>query len=129
MVLLYAENFDSKFFTQSSLEQAEMGQCFLQICQKLFPLLSMAYQAHTSISTDKPSCMYYKYYKVCLLALSQTSPGFCMSAVTSLLKAVGKGEISRNKQQAISPFPTVFSTHLENILPFLSNLKLSSANS
>ena len=34
---------------------------------------------------------------------------------------VGKGEIS--------PFPTVFSTRLDNFLPFLSNLKLSSANS
>ena len=27
------------------------------------------------------------------------------------------------------PFPTVFSSHLDNFLPFLSNLKLSSANS
>ena len=36
---------------------------------------------------------------------------------------VGKGEI------AISPFPTVFSTRLENFLPFSSNLKLSSADS
>ena len=39
---------------------------------------------------------------------------------------VGKGEIA---QRAISPFPTVFSTHLDNFLPFSSNLKLSSANS
>ena len=30
---------------------------------------------------------------------------------------------------AISPFPTVFSTHLEKFLPFSSSLKLSSANS
>ena len=37
----------------------------------------------------------------------------------------GKGEIARNKP---SPFPTVFSTVVENFLPFLSNLKLSSAN-
>ena len=29
---------------------------------------------------------------------------------------------------AISPFSTVFSTYLDNFLPFLSNLKLSSAN-
>ena len=36
---------------------------------------------------------------------------------------VGKGEI------AISPFPTVFSSSLDNFLPFPSNLKLSSANS
>ena len=32
-------------------------------------------------------------------------------------------------KQAISPFPTVFSTHLDNILPFSSNLKLSCAKS
>ena len=31
--------------------------------------------------------------------------------------------------RAISPFPTVFSTHLDNFLPLSSNLKLSSANS
>ena len=31
--------------------------------------------------------------------------------------------------QAISPFPTVFSTGLKNFLPFSSNLKLLSANS
>ena len=30
--------------------------------------------------------------------------------------------------QAISPFPTVLSTRLENFLPFSTNLKLSSAN-
>ena len=34
---------------------------------------------------------------------------------------VGKG--------AISPFPTVFSTHLNNFLPLSSKLELSSANS
>ena len=32
-------------------------------------------------------------------------------------------------KQAISPFPTVFSTHLDSFLPFLSNLKLLSTNS
>ena len=37
--------------------------------------------------------------------------------------AVEKGE------RAISPFPTVFSTRFDNLLPFSSNLKLSSANS
>ena len=35
----------------------------------------------------------------------------------------------RNEQRAISPFPTVFSTPLDNFLPFSSNLKLLSANS
>ena len=33
------------------------------------------------------------------------------------------------KERIISPFPTVFSIHLDNFLPFLSNLKLLSANS
>ena len=32
-------------------------------------------------------------------------------------------------KQAISPFPTVFSTGLDNFLPFSSSLKLSSAKS
>ena len=40
---------------------------------------------------------------------------------------MGKGEIARNEQ--FSPFPTVFSTLLENFSPFSSNLKLLSANS
>ena len=39
---------------------------------------------------------------------------------------VGKGEITRNEQFLLFP---VFSTHLDNFLPFSSNLKLSSANS
>ena len=40
---------------------------------------------------------------------------------------VGKGEIARYEQFIL--FPTVFSTRLDNFLPFSSNLKLSSANS
>ena len=56
------------------------------------------------------------------LALSQTSPGFYVST----LKHCGK---RRNcSLRAISPFPTVFSNHLENLLPFSSNLKFPSAN-
>ena len=39
------------------------------------------------------------------LTLSQTSPGFYVSA--------------------ISPFPTTFSTHFNNCLPFLSNFKIA----
>ena len=35
---------------------------------------------------------------------------------------------TRGKKE-ISPFPTVFTTHLEDLLPFSLNLKLSSANS
>ena len=50
-----------------------------------------------------------------------------MSAVQDFWKHYWK---RRNcSLQAISPFPIVFSTRLENFLPFSSNLKLSSANS
>ena len=38
-----------------------------------------------------------------------------------------KGEIARNEQFLL--FPTVFSTRLDNLLLFSSNLKLLSANS
>ena len=48
-----------------------------------------------------------------------------MSAV-KVLKTLGKGEIARYKQFLLFP---VFSTRLENFLPFSSSLNLSSANS
>ena len=44
----------------------------------------------------------------------------------SLKTTVGKGEIARNEQFLFFP---VFSTHLENFLPFSSYLNLSPANS
>ena len=62
-----------------------------------------------------------------MLILSQTSPGFYMSAEQVFLKHCGKR--GNCLLQAISPFPTVVSTHLKNVLPFSSKLKLSSANS
>ena len=45
----------------------------------------------------------------------------------SFENTVGKEEIARNEQ--FLPFPTVFSTLFENFLPFMSNEKMSSANS
>ena len=61
------------------------------------------------------------------LTLSQTCPGFYVSAVQVIWKHSGK---KRNcSSRAILPFSTVFSTHLTNFLPFSSNLKLSSAKS
>ena len=64
---------------------------------------------------------------VVCLTLSQTSPGFHVSAVQVFRKHCGK---RRNcSQRAISPFLTVFSTLLEDLLPFSSNLKSSSATS
>ena len=52
------------------------------------------------------------------LFLFPNKPWFSRVCSTSLLKIL-----------CISPFPTVFSTLLENFIPFLSNLKLLSANS
>ena len=64
---------------------------------------------------------------VVLLTLSQTSPGFYLSAVLVFKEHSGK---RRNcSWRAISPFPTMFSTRLENLLPFSSNSKSSPANS
>ena len=61
------------------------------------------------------------------LTLSQISPGFYVSAVQVFWK---HSEKRRNcSQRAISPFPTVFSTHFENFAPFSSNWRMSSANS
>ena len=48
-------------------------------------------------------------------------PWFLRVCRINLLKTCGK--------RAISPFPSVFSTHMDNFLPFSSKLKLSSANS
>ena len=60
------------------------------------------------------------------LTLSQLNPCFYVSAVKVFWKHFGK---RRNcSLRAISSFPAVFSTHLEKFLPFLSILKLSSAN-
>ena len=65
--------------------------------------------------------------KNCPLTLSQTSPGFYVPAVQVFWKHCGKR--LNCSLRTISPFPTVFSTRLKNFLPFLSNLKLSSAKS
>ena len=62
---------------------------------------------------------------LCLI-LSQTSPCFYVSAVQVFRKHHGQ---RRNcSQWAISPFPSVFSTLVENFLRFSSNLKSSTAN-
>ena len=54
-------------------------------------------------------------------------PWFLRVCSSSLLKTLGKGEIACNEQFLL--FPTVFSTRLENFLPFSSNSKLPTANS
>ena len=67
-----------------------------------------------------------KYKVSSPLTLSQTSPGFYVSAVQVFWKHW------KNKKlllMTIHHFPTVFSSHLENFMPFSSNLRLLSANS
>ena len=71
-----------------------------------------------------PACLLFWQ---CFLTLFQTSPGFYVSEVQVIWKHCAKRW--NCSYWAISPFPTVFSNHLENSLPFSSNLKLSSANS
>ena len=61
-----------------------------------------------------------------LLTLSQTSPGYYLSAVR-VLKTVGKEEIARDQQFLF--LPQCFSICSENFLSFSSNLKLLAANS
>ena len=75
-------------------------------------------------------CFFFFFYSnvvLCGLTLSQTSPGFYMSAVQVFENTVGKGEIARNEQ--FLHFPPCFLPVWRAFCHFLSNLKLSSANS
>ena len=63
-----------------------------------------------------------------LLTLSQTIRGFYVSAIYKTSETPWEKEkllVTSN----FFPFPTVFSIHFENFMPFSSNSKLSSANS
>ena len=73
------------------------------------------------------TCPNWKHFQMTIITLSQTSPCFYECAVWVFWKHCGKR--INCSQQAISLFPTVFSTRLENFMLFLSNLKLSAANS
>ena len=68
-------------------------------------------------------------FQVCLqvdINPFRNKPWFLRVSSTSLLKTLWeKGEIARNEQLLLYP---VFSTHLETLLPFSSNLKFMSAN-
>ena len=62
-----------------------------------------------------------------ILTHSHTMTPFHAPGKQAFWKHCGK---RRNcSERAISPFPTVFSTRVDNFLPFTSNMKLSSANS
>ena len=64
------------------------------------------------------------------MSISKPSPKQALVFTCLMFKSfentVRKGEIAR---LAIPPFPPVFSTYMENFLPFSSHQKLSSANS
>ena len=66
-----------------------------------------------------------RHFKV-LLTLAQTRPCFYVSAVKVFWKHCGKRRNCSNEQFLLFP---LFSTLLENFLPFSPYLKLSSANS
>ena len=53
---------------------------------------------------------------------------FLHECITSHLKTLSEKEKLLVKR-TVSPFPSLFPTHLETFLPFLLSLKLSSANS
>ena len=104
--------------------------------QQLWPISFKEYmyvKYESSISYRSKVCQCYSFLRMDnvteYLTLSQTSPGLWEQCLQnkSFENTVGKGEIARNEQFLL--FPTVFSTHLENFVPFLSNLKLLSAHS
>ena len=72
-------------------------------------------------------CMCLKFFSQKRCNPFPNKPYFLRVCNASLLKnTVGKGEIACNKQFLLFQ---VFSTRLDNCLPFSSNLKLSSADS
>ena len=80
-----------------------------------------------NLQTHDPVCLQDDSITFTRLSNFHTMTPFDAPGKHALWKHCGK---RRNcSQRAISPFPTVFSTHLDNFLPFLSNLKLLSANS
>ena len=103
-------------------------------CLPFFTTFVFCFYAAISIDQGhyKSFCPVFPFvsFFVCLqisLNLSQTSPGFHVSAVEVFWKRCGK---RRNcSEWAISYFPTLFSIHYENFLQVSSNMKLLSANS
>ena len=81
----------------------------------------LTWTQRTAIIPDQGS------YSPIFLNTFPNKPWILRVCSTSLLKT--QWEKENCSLWAISPFPTVFSTRLDNFLPFLSNLELSSANS
>ena len=85
-------------------------------CNKQYLLFSQCFLTYMALI----------FHVKCTLTHSQTTTPFDAPWKQAFWKHCRK---RRNCSWAISPFPTVFSTRLDNFLPFSSNLTLSSANS
>ena len=72
-------------------------------------------------------CSYSQLITLLQLTYSHTTTPFDASGKQVFRKHCGKRR--HCSYRAISPFPTVFSTRLDNFLPFSLKLKLLSANS
>ena len=84
-----------------------------------WPWLTLAVKVALNPNTSNQP-IYRKIWKTrirTVLTLSQTSPGFYVSAFQVFWKQYGKRK--NCSKRAISPFPTVFSNRLENFLPCL----------
>ena len=101
---------------------------YSDICEKVFILQRGCKAAFSLFYTRLPALIKANSILVCCLgnalSLSQTSPGFLCVCSKSLLKRLWEKE----KKLVASNF-SLFTTHLENILPLSSNLKSSSVNS
>ena len=108
-------NFSSTFMLSANVQILSFGKGF---------------NAFVKCSIPTKSAYNYDHYNLLCLANclthSHTMTPFDASGKQAFRKHCRK---RRNcLEQAISPFPTVFSTRLDNLLPFSSSLKLSSAN-
>ena len=100
--------------TQNHQQNNEWSQSFNQRQHKNVPV------------TIGNSYNYVQYSFVFPLTLSQTSPGFYISAVQVFWKHNGKRKIARNEQFLL--FPQCFLSVWRTFPPFSSNIKLPSAN-
>ena len=92
------------------------------ITMRLFVLINLSSTTAKPIVTENVLI----YDDLNSLTLSQTSPGFYVSAAQSFENTVGKGEIARYEQFLL--FPQCFLPIFGIFPPFLSSLKLSSVN-
>ena len=110
-----------KVLSELMWDSQEIHNCVTD-CHDMTFAVEMAWNSITNIQTKVVCLKMIDKYIFCSWTLSLPSSSFYVSSVQVFWKHCGK---RRNcSQLAISPFPTVFSTLLENFTPFPSNLKL-----